>query len=245
MPRAHRPRAPIMSVPPPITAPLAPLRPPPPVSLAAPRPEADRTTNEYVETPFRAAPPTPPPPQPPRHHRPTTLALLPPATAITKQPGATSFSKDAPALPQECTTSTSITCPDCGRCRCESCQLPRPLPQKWMCSDSCLCSADTVIDYSSCLCCVKGLFYHCSEGDGGETCADEPCGCGPEKWAARWGSLGLLTICLPCLICYWPFRGCKKVVEVCYARNSRKGCKCRRPTQTTPEKRLLDTSPDF
>lgn len=254
MPRAHRPRAPIMSAPAPITAPLPPLRPPPPVTLTSPRPENERSTNEYVETPFRAVPPSPPPPQPPRtlhqqqhqhqqqqQQRPARLALPPPLPPqpVTKQPIAT-FSKELP----ECATRPSIMCSECGRCRCESCQQPRPLPQKWVCGNSCLLSADSIIDYVSCLCCVKGLFYHCSESDGGESCADDPCGCGPDRRRARWGCLAVLNCVLPCLWLYWPLRGCKRVVEVCYARHSRTGCRCR-PSVPTPEKRLLDTSPDF
>lgn len=243
LPRAHRPRAPIMNNPP-ITAPLAPLRPAPPVTLTLPRPENERATNEYVETPFKASlpPPTPsPPPHPPRGggHRPTRLVL----PTISKQPtpAATTFSKEPPP---ECATRPSIMCPECGRCRCESCQQPRALPQKWICNNSCLISADSVIDYASCLCCVKGLFYHCSDTDGGESCADDPCGCGPDRRTARWSCLATLSCVLPCLWLYWPLRGCKRAVEACYARHSRTGCRCR-PPLPTPEKRLLDSSSDF
>lgn len=138
-PRAHRPRAPIMSVPVPLTAPLAPLRPNPPptstatttttsqVTLAAPRPENERATNEYVETPFRtttypaAAPPTPPPTQ---HHHPQRPHRLPLQLPVTKQP--TSFGKDAAAstmAASECSARSSIMCPDCGRCRCVMCAV--------------------------------------------------------------------------------------------------------------------------
>jgi len=56
----------------------------------------------------------------------------------------------------------SIICPQCERCRCLACRTPRPLPSRWICSDKCLCSADACVDYVSCLCCVKALFYHCS-----------------------------------------------------------------------------------
>ena len=55
----------------------------------------------------------------------------------------------------------SIICSECNRCRCQSCRTPRPLPSKWLCGDKCLCSAESCVDYVSCLCCVKGLFYHC------------------------------------------------------------------------------------
>ncbi|CAH0560683.1 unnamed protein product [Brassicogethes aeneus] len=321
--RAHRPRAPIMSIPVPLTAPLAPLRPPinissstlststtqqqqqaaAAVSLVQPRPENERTTNEYVETPFRSAemclPPAPP--HPPRNHRlggrlpihPTHHHLPPPAqppshrTTITKQPTLVSRSDGLhhPVLPpvssfvkdplggggggsvggqleqlgsNECQVQrrASIVCSECGRCRCDSCQRPRPLPQRWVCGDAgCLLSADTVIDYASCLCCVKGLFYHCSESSEGglESCADEPCGCHGDKRMARWTCLTTLSCVLPCLLLYWPLRGAKRLVEHCYARHSRSGCRCsHRPhphpltiTTTTPEKRLLSSNSDF
>lgn len=151
-PRAHRPRAPIMSVPVPLTAPLAPLRPNPPplsstatitanttttsstttttaqVTLTAPRPENERAANEYVETPFRspthpaATPPTPPPAH--HHHHPQRPQRLPLQLPVTKQP--TSFGKDAAAssmVGTECTARSSIMCPDCGRCRCVKCSM--------------------------------------------------------------------------------------------------------------------------
>lgn len=296
MPRVHqRPRAPIMSRPPPLTAPLVPLRTPPPppptsqqplpsiqqpstvsvvtdtrtlvggivggggpVSLIQPRPENERATNEYVETPFRQPPPSPPPPpQPPRsHHRPTRLPLHPPLPpVVTKQPGSgggvggtSTFVKEHPAAaPLDlCTNArSSIMCPECGRCRCDSCRQPRPLPQRWVCNDGCLLSADSAVDYASCLCCAKALFYHCAETEGGESCADDPCGCGPDRRKTRWCCLASLSCVLPCLWFYWPLRGCKKLVEECYARHTRSGCRCRRPAVPTPEKRLLDSNSDF
>ncbi|GLV36108.1 sprouty [Carabus blaptoides fortunei] len=216
---------------PPLTAPLAPLRssgtsastiavpapvhhhqPPPrsppspltPVTLQAPRPDAERATNEYVETPFRATTPfhhaTPTDkgttPIVPRHlERPARLPLptttgaqlhhlhqhqpIVPhqhhgSTAVTKQPVA--FTKEHPAIVAaaaaaasstgtsigtgDCVSSGNIICSECGRCRCESCRAPRPLPSRWVCDNACLCSADALIDYASCLCCVKGLYYH-------------------------------------------------------------------------------------
>lgn len=301
--------------PPPLTAPLAPLRssgtaastilapapvhhhhpppPPPPspltpVTLQAPRPDAERATNEYVETPFRAttqfhhAAPTDKGTTPivPRHlERPARLPL--PTTtgaqlhhlhqhqpvvqhqhhgtaAVTKQPVA--FTKEHPAIVAaaaaaassagtgigagDCASSGNIICSECGRCRCESCRAPRPLPSRWVCDNACLCSADALIDYASCLCCVKGLYYHCSDTDAGATCADDPCSCGPHRRLARWACLGALTAALPCLLCYWPLRGCQRAVEAAYARHSRAGCRCR-PHAPTPEKRLLDSSPEF
>ncbi|XP_016926308.4 protein sprouty [Drosophila suzukii] len=126
-----------------------------------------------------------------------------------------------------------IVCPRCGRCRCEQCQSPRPLPQTWVCNKTCLCSAESVIDYASCLCCAKALFYHCARDndldcdDGnGTPCVDNPCSCGPYKRTQRWGWLGALSIFLPCLWFYWPMRGCMKLCEKCYGRFAGRGCRC-------------------
>ncbi|KAL7734673.1 hypothetical protein ACLKA6_010970 [Drosophila palustris] len=126
-----------------------------------------------------------------------------------------------------------IVCPHCGLCRCEQCQSPRPLPQTWVCNKTCLCSAESIIDYASCLCCAKALFYHCARDndmdcdDGtGTPCVDNPCSCGPYKRTQRWGWLGALSIVLPCLWCYWPMRGCIKLCEKCYARFAGRGCRC-------------------
>ena len=144
----------------------------------------------------------------------------------------------------------SVICPDCDRCRCLSCRTPRPLPSKWLCGDKCLCSAESCVDYASCLCCVKGLFYHCGSGDEDDdedvprsgrryhqhhpppsssttSCADAPCSCVPSHHRmARWGCLASLTLVLPCLLCYWPLQGGVKVVEMCYQKCTRHGCRC-------------------
>lgn len=126
-----------------------------------------------------------------------------------------------------------ILCPRCGVCRCEQCQSPRPLPQTWVCNKTCLCSAESIIDYASCLCCAKALFYHCARDndmdcdDGtGTPCVDNPCSCGPYKRTQRWGWLGALSIVLPCLWCYWPMRGCIKLCEKCYSRFAGRRCRC-------------------
>ncbi|CAO1363437.1 unnamed protein product [Diamesa serratosioi] len=132
----------------------------------------------------------------------------------------------------------SITCPQCNRCRCEECQRPRKLPSRWICDDNCFCSAETIIDFASCLCCVKALYYHCSkdheldcESDS-ISCADNPCSCVPYKRTSRWGCLSALSLLLPCLLCYWPMRGCVSLCAKCYAKHSRHGCRCNNEQST-------------
>lgn len=145
----------------------------PTVSLLRPRPEAERERNAYVEAPRRAhAVPVPP-----------HTAAHQPLKPVTTQPAAAADKRRAGALPAD-----SIVCDTCGRCRCEQCARPRPLPSRWLCG-SCLCSAEACVDYASCMCCVKALFYHCGSG---EEEAGEPCACGP-----RLACVGALALPLP------------------------------------------------
>ncbi|XP_015595961.2 protein sprouty, partial [Cephus cinctus] len=196
-----------------------------------------------------------------QHHHQNHLQSSSPTNTVTKQP--VSFTKE----PANSISSgslgpraegLSIMCDFCGKCRCESCREPPPLPSRWLCDNSCFCSAETALDYASCLCCVKGLFYHCGDsgsgvdGEGGGSCADEPCSCTGSRKSARWACLGALTLVLPCLLCYWPFKGCVALCEACYARHASQGCRCDPSTlgrhlgnavvrdSRDPEKRLLD-----
>ncbi|XP_023309008.2 protein sprouty [Lucilia cuprina] len=143
-------------------------------------------------------------------------------------------SSDAPS------SLNPITCPRCDRCRCEQCQSPRPLPQTWVCNKTCLCSAESIIDYASCLCCAKALFYHCArdndmdcDDSSGTPCVDNPCSCGPYKRTQRWGWLGALSLVLPCLWCYWPMRGCVAMCEKCYGKFAKRGCRCQQIGSTS------------
>ena len=135
----------------------------------------------------------------------------------------------------------SIICPQCERCRCLACRTPRPLPSSWMCHDKCLCSADACVDYVSCLCCVKALFYHCAcdaEDDACDAsdaaCADRPCSCSGPRPLARWACLASLSFLLPCLVCYWPLRGGVRCVEMCYQRCTSHGCRCNHHFRSLP-----------
>lgn len=163
--------------------------------------------------------------------------LLQKSRPITKQPTATSspvttsttFVKDVgPTISPLChddhgDSTNLITCPQCKRCRCDQCKKPRQLPSTWICNKSCLCSAESVIDYASCLCCVKALFFHSESMKDG---ADDPCSCAPHRRTARWGWLGAISILLPCLWCYWPMRGCIALCAKCYRRYAQQGCRC-------------------
>ncbi|NXD29498.1 SPY3 protein, partial [Spelaeornis formosus] len=128
-----------------------------------------------------------------------------------------------------------VLCEACGRCRCPRCTAARSLPSCWLCNQRCLCSAESLLDYGTCLCCVKGLFYHCSTDDE-DTCADEPCSCGPGSCCARWAAMSVLSLLLPCLCCYFPTLGCLKLCQRGYDGLKRPGCRCQSHTNTVCRK---------
>ncbi|XP_032811541.2 uncharacterized protein LOC116943040 [Petromyzon marinus] len=121
-------------------------------------------------------------------------------------------------------------CERCGRCKCGECVAPRALPACWLCEKRCLCSADALLESCTCLCCVKALFYHCSDygdGDSSDSWADKPCaGCSQSRCGLRWASMAALSLCLPCLLCYPPARGALKLCRAGYDRLTRPGCRC-------------------
>ncbi|NWX78523.1 SPY2 protein, partial [Alca torda] len=120
----------------------------------------------------------------------------------------------------------SYRCEDCGKCKCKECTYPRTLPSCWICDKQCLCSAQNVVDYGTCVCCVKGLFYHCSNDDE-DNCADNPCSCSQSHCCTRWSAMGVVSLFLPCLWCYLPAKGCLKLCQGCYDRVNRPGCRCK------------------
>ncbi|KAG8198027.1 hypothetical protein JTE90_001865 [Oedothorax gibbosus] len=199
------------------------------ISLAQPRPGTARRQNEYIESPLNRPP------------LPKLGAGKAPVTAQPKKAPASSTQEDPGSNPDD--HNDSIICRQCRRCRCAACRRGRALPSRWICNNKCLCSPHTAVDYCSCMCCVRGLFYHWAkdyEMDSDVSCADQPCSCAPHHRLLRWGCLGLLSLPLPCLCCYWPLKGCVKACEGCYARCTGHGCRCEAGTRP-PEKRLLDS----
>ncbi|XP_019957609.1 protein sprouty homolog 2 [Paralichthys olivaceus] len=120
----------------------------------------------------------------------------------------------------------SSKCENCGRCQCPECTTPRVLPSCWMCGRRCVCSAHGAVEYGTCVCCVKGLFYHCSSDDE-DTCADKPFSCSQSHCCMRWTTVSLLAVLFPCLLCYLPAKGCVAVCQSCYDRVARPGCRCK------------------
>uniref|UniRef100_A0A4W5PQV0 Protein sprouty homolog 2 n=1 Tax=Hucho hucho TaxID=62062 RepID=A0A4W5PQV0_9TELE len=132
----------------------------------------------------------------------------------------------APAAREGLLGKHAYRCEDCGRCKCQECLCPRALPSCWMCGRRCVCSVQNAVDYGTCVCCVKGLFYHCSSDDE-DTCADKPFSCSQSHCCVRWSAMGLLSLFLPCLLCYLPAKGCLAACQSCYDRVKRPGCRCK------------------
>ncbi|XP_043913681.1 protein sprouty homolog 3 [Protopterus annectens] len=127
-------------------------------------------------------------------------------------------------------------CEQCGKCKCNDCTAMQSLPSCWLCNQRCLCSLESIIDYATCLCCIKGLFYHCSTDDE-DNCADEPCSCTHGgHYCTRWAAMSLLSLFMPCLCCYPPAKGCLKLCHKCYDGIKRPGCRCKNHTNTVCRK---------
>lgn len=219
----------------PVRSPRSVASPPEPVTLLQPRPDVQRVANEYVETPLR----------PPCESVRTSVSRHHHKRVVTDQPTHQTFKKESggPSSAASATDQCSIICRECGQCRCDACRQPRPVPSFWLCHNLCLCSTQSCVDVGSCLCCVKGLMYHCASRDGDDdTCADEPCSCGPHRRLGRWTCLALTSLALPCLCCYWPLKGCASTAESCYERCTARGCRCHH--SPAPDKRLLPLSLD-
>lgn len=150
-----------------------------------------------------------------------------PSTEQPKLPGSKpQHSKTGVALPTE--KNHMPLCDKCGKCRCTECTLPRTLPSCWVCNQECLCSAQNLVDSATCMCLVKGVFYHCTEDEDEEgSCADKPCSCSHSNCCARWSFMAAASLVLPCLMCYLPAVGCAKLSQKCYDSVRRPGCRCK------------------
>lgn len=120
-----------------------------------------------------------------------------------------------------------LVCERCGKCKCAECTAPRSLPSCLACDGQCLCSAESALEHGTCMCLVKGAFYHCSNDDEGDSCADQPCSLSRAHCCPRFLCMGLLSTLFPCLLCYPPVKGCLRALQGCYDRVKRPGCRCK------------------
>ena len=147
----------------------------------------------------------------------------PPPEELLKPPA--SWKKEAQE--KDCASGHRLVCEQCGRCKCVECTAPRTLPSCLACGGLCLCSAETLVEHSTCMCLVKALFYHCSNDDEGDSCADSPCSLSRSHCCSRFLCMGLMSTLFPCLLCYPPAKSCVKACQRCYDRANRPGCRCK------------------
>ncbi|ELU07735.1 hypothetical protein CAPTEDRAFT_34948, partial [Capitella teleta] len=71
------------------------------------------------------------------------------------------------------------------------------------------------IERVSCICCARGMLYHCmadADGDYGHPCV---CDSSDEGNCRKWTALGLLSLIVPCLWCYAPLTACHRLGVLC------------------------------
>ena len=102
-------------------------------------------------------------------------------------------------------------------------------------------NVETLVDYCTCMFCIKGLFYHCAEDSScSDTVLDNPCSCSPVNvgCVGRWSMLGLLSVFLPCLMCYPLARGCTGVCKCYKEGESRRKSRQNRTVQNQEHERF-------
>lgn len=226
-----------------------------PITLTSPRTVSARTQNLYVDTPFgnvggllptrscgggggvhNAVTSTTTTKRTVRTVKPQGVSPLPPSSVITTPPLPHKVARGEQAKD----SNESIICMVCGRCKCVACASPRALPSVWLCDNCCLCSLESALDTVTCMCCVKAAFYHCGErmdqdADKEDSWVDSPCSCSQNKWWLRWGCLALMSLPLPCLVCYPFLRLVTRGTEQCYQSATTQGCRCPQNSDTSSE----------
>ena len=102
---------------------------------------------------------------------------------------------------------------------------------------------ETILDYCTCMICVKGVFYHCSEEE--DDIADHVCSCSGSrgKVLKRWTCLSFLACLMPCLFCYLPAKGCLTLCRKCKSKDKGSGDSNLRAKFKKPnERRLKETT---
>lgn len=71
------------------------------------------------------------------------------------------------------------------------------------------------IEKVSCICCARGILYHCmadADGDYGHPCI---CDTTDDSNCKKWTALTILSLFVPCLWCYWPLSACHRCGVAC------------------------------
>lgn len=161
---------------------------------------------------------------------------------IRTQPTSTSppLKKELPLeVSRDGGTDDSIICSKCNKCKCGACTNPRELPSKWLCHGKFNISPETVVESVTCVCCVKGVFYHYSkdEQDAEFECVSDPCaGCSRPQCCKRWTCILAMSLCLPCMCLYPPAKLGLMCCTGLYNKWGRKGCTCKSNSSSNQSK---------
>lgn len=112
-------------------------------------------------------------------------------------------------------TSTSIVSPYATNVICQEFEAIEEEERRGDCHD--------LLDCCTCMCCVKGFFYHCTKDTKDEgKIAEDPCSCqgSVNECMGRWGVMGIMSIFMPCLWCYLPFEAYFKCHDCMKSMNS-------------------------
>ena len=147
---------------------------------------------------------------------------------VKRESSRTSAASASSTTPLHVDSKEPYPCQICGGCRCDKCRERTELPNTHLCNGRCLCSAENTLEFCSCLVCVKGTFYHCTdhENEDNYVLVDDPCSCSSDRCCLRWSVMGLMSVFMPCLWLYLPGRMCIYGCKRCYAQG-RHGCKCK------------------
>jgi len=121
-------------------------------------------------------------------------------------------------------------CPHCGKCICGKCGRSSRRHSKMKCCATCServdCDVSTCLEFATCMSCVRCSFYHFTERGNSESdevsWADEPCACHGNHCCLRWTYLGLMSICLPCILLYPCVKFANSICHsICYSSSLR------------------------
>jgi protein sprouty family protein 2 len=204
-----------------------------------PRP-GSRAHNDYIDHPVKSSSSTSD--RTPSSNSSSTAGQQPIFTQPKKDQKDPNLTIDADDNTQH---QDSIICSKCGKCKCRDCTQPQDCcTPRWICNRSVECSPDKAVEYCTCLCCVQCIFYHCYDerADDELSARDDPCACCERPACCRrWACMGLMSLCLPCLCCYWPLNCVSSMCKECHHRCSRRGCHCRKDKPQNMKRLLIDS----
>ena len=102
------------------------------------------------------------------------------------------------------------------RFRCKFCQATFTVENNHR--GSCSAAPDktgTYIEVVTCVICMHAIVYHCMSDSDNEYAHPCTCDTSDESNCKKWTTFSILSICLPCMLFYWPLKACHKIAVAC------------------------------